>query len=54
MAKNKRPQRAKVGNRELAVAMQELRRSSAASPHANKKWYTRKEKYKGAWKRGDV
>lgn len=40
----KRPQQAK--NPEMARAMQELRRSSAAQPHANKAKYNRKSKYK--------
>lgn len=47
MKKNKRKQTPKPRNVEYAKAMQELRRSSAASPHANKARYTRKEKYKG-------
>lgn len=46
MKKNRRPQAAKVGNLELAKAMQERRRSSAAEPHRNKSKYSRKSKYK--------
>lgn len=34
------------GNRDLHDAMQELRRSSAASKHKNKSKYTRKTKHK--------
>ena len=47
MNKNKRPQAPKSHNPELAQAMQELRRSSAASPHKNKARYDRKTKHKG-------
>jgi hypothetical protein len=46
MKKNTKPQAVKVGNRELAVAMQEKRRSSAAQPHANKARYSRTVKHK--------
>jgi hypothetical protein len=38
----------KHSNPALAKAMQELRRSSAASPHANRKRYNRKRQN---WKR---
>lgn len=34
------------GNREMMRAIQELRRSSASQPHANKKAYSRKPKHK--------
>lgn len=33
-------------NKPLMYAMQEVRRSSAASPHRNRKKYTRKAKHK--------
>lgn len=48
--KNRRPQTskpAKSGNREMAVAMQELRRSSAASRHALTTDYRRRPKHMG-------
>lgn len=44
--KNRRPQTPKVGNREMAKAFQELRRSSATSPVPSGKTYKRKPKYK--------
>jgi hypothetical protein len=47
MKKTRKPQTPKVGNRAMAQAFQELRRSSAASPHRNKAKYTRKTKHKG-------
>lgn len=47
MKKNKRVQAPKVGNRDMAVMFQELRRSSAASPHKNKARYDRKVKHRG-------
>ena len=34
-------------NKEMMKAVQELRRSSASAPHANKKAYSRKPKHKG-------
>jgi hypothetical protein len=39
------------GNRKMAVDFQELRRSSAASPHRNKKRYNRaaEKRKKGYW-----
>jgi hypothetical protein len=43
--KRKRPQAQKVGNRELAIAMQEKRRSNAATLHKSKKAYSRKPKH---------
>lgn len=47
MKKNKRPQAPKMGgNKELARAMQELRRSSATSPVPSGKSYKRKPKHK--------
>lgn len=45
-AKNRRPQTPKVGNRALAVAMQEKRRSSATTPVPSGKAYSRKPKHK--------
>lgn len=39
MAKKKDP---KLGNKDMAVAFQLLRRSSAASPHVNRRKYNRK------------
>ena len=36
-----------TGNREMYDAMQELRRSNAASKHKNKSKYNRKQKHKG-------
>lgn len=45
-AKNRRAQTPKVGNRALAVAMQEKRRSNATVPIPSGKAYTRKNKYK--------
>lgn len=47
MKKNKRPQAVKVGNRDMAVMFQEIRRSSAAEPHKNKARYDRKVKHRG-------
>lgn len=47
MNKNKRPQAPKSANRELAKAMQELRRSSAAERHRSVKDYQRKPKHVG-------
>ena len=47
MSKNKRPQAPKVGTFALNAAMQEKRRSSAASPHRNKSRYSRTVKHKG-------
>jgi hypothetical protein len=49
MKKNKTRsvQAPKSANPELARAMQELRRSSAAEPHRNKARYDRKVKHKG-------
>lgn len=47
MSKSKSPKPPKSGNRELAVAMQELRRSSAASRHKSAKDYRRKPKHAG-------
>lgn len=44
-SERKRPQAVK--NPEYTRAMQELRRSSAAEPHANRSKYNRKEKYRG-------
>lgn len=44
---NRRPQTPKVGNRELAVAMQEKRRSSATDRHRSVKDYQRKPKHPG-------
>lgn len=41
MNKNKRPQAPKVGNRAMAMAFQEIRRSSAASPIPSGKTYKR-------------
>ena len=46
--KNRRPQTPKVGNREMAKAFQELRRSSATTPHKSAKDYRRKPKH-GGW-----
>lgn len=43
--KNKRAQAPKGRNEEYMRGMQELRRSSAASPHKSAKAYTRKGKY---------
>ena len=45
-AKNRRPQAPKVGNRALAVAMQEKRRSNATVPIPSGKTYKRKPKHK--------
>lgn len=45
MKKNKRPQAPKVGNRDMALAFQEIRRSSAAQPHRAKTDYRRKPKH---------
>lgn len=48
--KARRPQTPKVGNRAMAMAMQELRRSSAASPIASGTDYRRKPKHsKRGW-----
>lgn len=44
--KNRRAQTPKVGNRALAVAMQEKRRSNAAVPIPSGKAYKRKPKHK--------
>jgi len=43
--KNRRAQAPKVGNRDMAKAMQELRRSSAAERHKSVKDYRRKPKH---------
>lgn len=48
MKKNKRPQTPKSRNLPLAKAMQELRQSSAATPHVNRTKYNRNDK---SWKR---
>lgn len=45
-AKNRRPQTPKSGNREMAKAFQELRRSSATSPVPSGKEYRRKPKHR--------
>lgn len=37
-----------MGNRAMYDAMTEIRRSSAAQPHRNRKRYTRKVKHAGA------
>lgn len=47
MKKDKKPQAVKVGNRDMAVMFQEIRRSSAAEPHRNKTRYSRNVKHKG-------
>lgn len=47
MTKNKRKRPQNQKNPELARAMQELRRSSAATPHRNKARYNRTVKHKG-------
>ena len=47
-SKNRRPQTPKSGNRAMAQAFQEIRRSSAASPHKSGKAYSRKPKH-GGW-----
>lgn len=44
--KRKRPQTPKVGNLQMAKDFQELRRSNAAVPHANKARYNRNVKHK--------
>lgn len=50
MAKsNRRPQTPKVGNRAMAMAMQELRRSNAAGIHKSEKDYRRKPKHFKGW-----
>ena len=42
--KNRRPQAPKMnGNRDMMLAMQGLRQSSAASPHRNKARYDRND-----------
>ena len=46
MSKNKKPQAPKVGNFAMNQAFQEIRRSSAAQPHANKARYKRTVKHK--------
>lgn len=43
--KNRRPQTPKSGNRALAVAMQEIRRSSATTPVPSGTMYRRKPKH---------
>lgn len=43
--KNRRPQAVKSGNRALAVAMQEIRRSSSTTPVPSGTVYRRKPKH---------
>lgn len=51
MKKTKKAQALKprtYGNRDLAVAMQELRSSSASTPHRNKARYNKKSERQGS------
>jgi hypothetical protein len=45
MAKKRKPQTPKVGNRAMNQAFQEIRRSNAATPIPSGKAYNRKTKY---------
>lgn len=47
-SKNRRPQTPKSGNRAMAKAFQEIRRSNAAVPIPSGKSYQRKPKH-GGW-----
>ncbi len=47
-SKNRRPQTPKSGNRDMARAFQEIRRSNATVPVPSGKQYTRKPKH-GNW-----